>query len=1002
MVQQLKRVLGRADARALALLALLILATTIGLTVAQLVKADDDSHSVATWDELIKRYLIFREDSYPLVVPSWYLAADQVEAVWKKEGFEGFQNQADWYFTFNAGALTFPTKSELAEQVKSGTRLVIYEDMTKGELLICSLPEKDGVEPKEEIVFKTLPWPEIEKGDATSRYLARELSKRRIVWEVTLKDEAQAQAEAEAAALAAPEDEGGGMMRMMSGGTCSEITFSAIELSTNSVDVGLCVPDGIANVDIFASTNLMPDGFPWVMVATNLLVTTNSVVWSWSNLEETNVFLAAGDANQDTDGDGLTDAREFYLYGTLMNVADTDGDGLSDGWEIAVGLNPRSSAGVDGASGDPDEDGLTNYEEWTLEADPLQFDIVILLGPNDLDAGGMLRLFGPGRGVEYRSLATVRSKCGFGEFTNEQYLASNPPKIYRRKTSTVDFSFVDTWYVWELNASASKAETTLYDLITCQPTQFCEGVASEHGFWTDAWLQTDKEGGWGSDCVFTGVWTDVHPPPYECIDGPCGVVTNEWDDPLTVGSWGLGNSWLECAHNFPGDTKVQKPTISGSCTEGITLSDEYTTSLLLSTGVADLYRCDSLTTIPWGEGRTWDGACGTNSAARAALRDLGTNEMQIALTKIGYRFRATDLVPGHIYRLNWMECFTPEGIATTIVLQTHTATFRGTGGTQYVENASYVIEPPATDGVIEPVVWRLQIAEPDGLPVQKVSSPDQQFRSTGPWCFEWQYVHPANVVVPYTQTIQGIVEPNDDDPFGYNWSVNAGTLTGTNTATPTFSASSMSIPSTMTTVDLKLRALKDTNTPLNAHRTLEVYRDHLERDYQNFGTGVKCGDLSSNYSWSFHRYGKTIAMPQGWNCFGSVWHAYNGTGDGFALNIPSSGFLVETYVEPINWTAALSGLQRGDIVAFYNGETLQHAHTCLGNSSQMYGANNRPMLAVAFPAPPGTSPGEKITGTWHWDVCSSQVYYERINRDFSSYRPGKPQFLNKIKVFKKQ
>lgn len=340
MVQQLKRVLGRADARALALLALLILATTIGLTVAQLVKADDNSQSVATWDDLIKRYLIFREDSYPLVVPSWYLAADQVKAVWKKEGFEGFQNQVNWYFTFDAGALTFPTKSELAEQVKSGTRLVIYEDMTKGELLICSLPEKDGAEPKEEIVFKALPWPEMEKGGATTRYLARELSKRRIVWEVTLKDEAQAQAEAEAAASAAPADEGGGMLRMMSGGTCSEITFTAIELSTNTVDVGLCIPDGITNVDIFASTNLMPDGFPWVMVATNLPVTTNSVVWSWSNLQETNVFLAAGDASQDSDGDGLTDAREFYLYGTQMNVWDSDGDGYSDGEEIQWGTNP--------------------------------------------------------------------------------------------------------------------------------------------------------------------------------------------------------------------------------------------------------------------------------------------------------------------------------------------------------------------------------------------------------------------------------------------------------------------------------------------------------------------------------------------------------------------------------------------------------------------------------------------------------------------------------------
>lgn len=340
MVQELRRVLGRVDARVLGLLALFILIATLGLTVAQLVKADDDPQSVATWDDIVKRYLVFREDSYQMVVPSWYLAADQVEEVWGQEGFAGFQNQPDWFWTFDSGILTFSAKSALAQQVKSGTRVVIYEDMTTGELVISSLPETDGAEPREEIVFKSLPWAELDKSDTTTHYLARELSKRRIVWQVTLKDEAQAQAEAEAVALMALEDEGGGMMQMMSGGTCSEITFTAIELSTNTVDVGLCIPDGITNVDIFASTNLMPDGFPWVMVATNLPVTTNSVVWSWSNLEETNVFLAAGDASQDTDGDGLTDAREFYVYGTEMNAWDTDGDSYSDGEEVQWGSNP--------------------------------------------------------------------------------------------------------------------------------------------------------------------------------------------------------------------------------------------------------------------------------------------------------------------------------------------------------------------------------------------------------------------------------------------------------------------------------------------------------------------------------------------------------------------------------------------------------------------------------------------------------------------------------------
>lgn len=146
-----------------------------------------------------------------------------------------------------------------------------------------------------------------------------------------------AQAEIEAFARQQTEPE---MQMMMSGGACSEITFTAIELSTNGMDFALCVPEGITNADLFASTNLMPDGFPWVWVATNLQVVTNRVVWSWANLGETNVFFAAGDGATDSDGDGLPDAREFFLYGTGMNAWDSDGDSYSDGEEVQWGTNP--------------------------------------------------------------------------------------------------------------------------------------------------------------------------------------------------------------------------------------------------------------------------------------------------------------------------------------------------------------------------------------------------------------------------------------------------------------------------------------------------------------------------------------------------------------------------------------------------------------------------------------------------------------------------------------
>ena len=77
----------------------------------------------------------------------------------------------------------------------------------------------------------------------------------------------------------------------------------------------------------------------------------------------------------DTDGDGLSDGVEFGYgsttgLGTNPLLRDTDGDCLPDGWENANGLDPLSDIGDDGADGDPDEDGLSNFTEYAVGANP--------------------------------------------------------------------------------------------------------------------------------------------------------------------------------------------------------------------------------------------------------------------------------------------------------------------------------------------------------------------------------------------------------------------------------------------------------------------------------------------------------------------------------------------------------------------------------------------------------------------------------------------------------
>ena len=140
--------------------------------------------------------------------------------------------------------------------------------------------------------------------------------------------------------------------------------------------------------DIFTTTNLLGSHI------------TNSL-WTWldmgytcyrytfTNQPDTNAFYVLG-TPWDSDGDGLTDAYEQLVSKTLISTNDTDGDAIPDGWEVAHGLNPL----VNDAGEDPDDDGVTNLQEYQNNTDPFD-NMLVVWGDNASGQGTVPWGFGP-------------------------------------------------------------------------------------------------------------------------------------------------------------------------------------------------------------------------------------------------------------------------------------------------------------------------------------------------------------------------------------------------------------------------------------------------------------------------------------------------------------------------------------------------------------------------------------------------------------------------------
>ena len=95
-----------------------------------------------------------------------------------------------------------------------------------------------------------------------------------------------------------------------------------------------------------------PAKMPWVRASTDTRWYNLRVAWLFG---EGNFTLALEIFILDTDGDGLSDYEENYIYKTDPFEVDTDGDNLNDKKEVDLGTDPTKA--------DTDEDGLKDGKQ---------------------------------------------------------------------------------------------------------------------------------------------------------------------------------------------------------------------------------------------------------------------------------------------------------------------------------------------------------------------------------------------------------------------------------------------------------------------------------------------------------------------------------------------------------------------------------------------------------------------------------------------------------------